>query len=159
MATSLNPSLTSLRKGGNTRRVYLGTWTPDIVFESTVLYGVSDKAKFIPVDTGTGDITDCLPGFTVRVFSSSGAIKGATNIRAYGTPTAGILPIREMGDQDINFRTGDIVRVYNMPFLGDKLPEDTEAFNPDGLPYGTQGVDYRPDTRSGGHYIGVTDVG
>ncbi len=159
MTTSLNPSLTSLRKGGNTRRVYLGTWTPDIVFESTVLYGISDKVKFIPVDTGTGDIADCLPGFTVRVFSSSGAIKGATNVRAYGTPTAGILPIREMGGKDIDFFTGDIVRVYNMPFLGDKLPEDTADFNPDGLPYGTQGSDYRPNTVSGGHYIGFTDVG
>ena len=159
MSTSLNPSLSSLRKGGNTRRVYLGTWTPDIVFEATVLNGISDKVKYIPVDTGTGDITDCLPGFTVRVFSSTGAIKGATNVRAYGTPTAGFLPIREMGGQDINFITGDIVRVYNMPFLGDKLPEDTAAFNPDGLPYGTQGSDYRPNTVSGGHFIGFTDRG
>lgn len=159
MAISLNTSLTSLRKGKHRARVFFGTWTPDIVFESTVLYGISDKAKFIPVDTGTGDITDCLPGYTVRVFSSSGAIKGATNIRAHGTPTAGILPIRENGDKDINYFTGDIVRVYNMPYLGDKLPEDTEAFAPDGLPYGTQGSAYRPNVVSGGHFIGYVDSG
>ncbi len=159
MTTSLNPSLSSLRKGGHKARVFFGTWTPDIVFESTVLNGISDKVKYIPVDTGTGDITDCLPGFTVRVFSSSGAIKGVTNVRAYGTPAAGFLPIREMGGKDIDFFTGDIVRVYNMPFLGDKLPVDDATFAPDGLPYGTQGSAYRPNTVSGGHFIGFVDRG
>jgi hypothetical protein len=159
MSISLNPSLTSLRKGKHRARVFFGTWTPDIVFEATVLNGISDKATYIPVDTGTGDITDCLPGFTVRVFSSTGAIKGATNVRAYGTPVAGRLPIRETGGKDLDFFTGDIVRVYNMPYLGDKLPVDDASFAPDGLPYGTQGSAYRPNTVSGGHFIGYVDSG
>lgn len=156
---SLNPSIDSLRLDGHIVDTYFGVFTPDVIYESTILSGASDKTLTLSVDTGTGDITDCLPGYTVRVFTSGGVFKGETNIRAGATASAGVLPIRELGQSDIQTNTGDIVRVYNQPFLGDKLPRDNATFAPDNVTYTDQGENYRPNVMSGGHVMRKTDPG
>ena len=157
--TSLNPVIDALRLDGHVVDTYFGVFMPDIVYHSTILSGASDKTLTLSVDTGTGDITDCLSGYTVRIFSSAGVFKGETNIRAGATGSAGILPIRELGASDIHTITGDIVRVYNQPYLGDKLPRDNETFAPDNVTYTDQGEDYRPFVVSGGHVMRFTDEG
>lgn len=156
----MNSHLTDLRVDGHKVRLYFGAFVGSVVLTATVDSTPADKALSLPITVVSGSAADVYRGFQVRVYRPDGTtFKGVTNVRAAGTISSTSLPIRELGQADIVIEAGDVVKVYNVPFLGDKLPSDDETFAPDGLTYTTQGSAIAPNTRSGGHRMGMVDTG
>jgi hypothetical protein len=147
-------NVTSLRAGAYALRAYLSDLSGTQVLEAEVTSVDSLTVKSLGISITTGDIADVQRGYRVMVYSASDVFKGMIWVRAAGTLDATHLPIREIGFGTIFFTVGDIVRVFNDVVLGDKLPEDTEDFDPDGLAVSDNTSDPAPVVVSGGHWAG-----
>jgi hypothetical protein len=157
MASRLNSILPDLKADGYKRRVYLGVFTPAVVLQATVSTTPVDGALNLAISVVSGSAADVFNGFMVRVFTAGGSLKGTTNVRAYGTISSANLPIHELGYADIPIVATDVVKVYNIGYLGDKLPAADQTFAPDYLPYVNQGSVIIPRVCSGGHFLGFVD--
>lgn len=149
----------ALRASGHEIQLYFAKFDPDIVLAATVNTPTVDQAFNLAITTVSGSAADVYAGFLVRVESAGGSLKGVTNVRAAGTISSGNLPIHELGIADIEIVATDVVKVYRIPFLGDKLPTDTVSFAPDNLTYTDQGSLIRPRVNSGGNFVGEVDSG
>lgn len=154
---ALNSVLNDLKAPGYKCRAYLAVFTPSIVLTASVSATPANSANVLAITITGGAIADVYRGFLCRVESAGGVLKGVTNVRAAGTLDATHLAIHELANADIPIVSGDVVKVYNIPYLGDKLPTADSAFAPDDLVYTNQGSAIRPRVNSGGHFIGFVD--
>lgn len=154
---SQSANQTSIRAPGHRSELYFAYFTPDVILQATVQADAPDGTTALSISITSGSINDVRRGYLVRVETSSGALKGITNVRQGGTISSTSLPIHELGGADIDINSGDIVKVYNIPYLADKLPTADSTFAPDGVGSGSQGTNFAPNCRSGGHFIGLVD--
>lgn len=148
---------TSIRAPGHKSELYFAYFTPDVVWQATVLIAPVEGWTFLGVSTASGSESDVERGYLVRIETPGGVLKGITNVSAGGTITATNLPIHEYAPADIDIDSGDVVKIYNIPYLADKLPIASFTFAPDDIPYSTQGTAFAPNCRSGGHFMGFVD--
>lgn len=154
---NLQAFASALRAPGYKRRVYFAKFDPSVVFTCTVDSTPLDGALNLTVTAVSGSAANVYRGFLVWVETSGGAYRGTTNVRAAGTISATNLPIHELAPADIAIVATDVIKVYNIPYLGDKLPRANTTFAPDDLTYSDQGTAEPPRVNSGGHWIGFVD--
>ncbi len=145
---SLN--LSALR-GAHSARYYITPLLGSLVYSATV---TSATTTAIAITSGSGTIGNVKRGFRVVILSSGGDYKGAVSVRYSGSITTSSIPIRETSSGTVSIVSGDLVRVYNMPMLVDKLVEATAEFAPDGIAVSTETLSARPRVCSGGWDVG-----
>lgn len=145
---SLN--LTALR-GSHKARYYVTPLLGNIIYTATV---TSATATAIAITGGSGTIGDVGRGFRVVILSSGGDYKGTVSVRYSGSITTASIPIRETSAGTVSIVAGDLVRIYNMLVLADKLVENDASFSPDGVAVSTETSSQRPLVSSGGWDVG-----
>ena len=148
---------TAIRAPGHHSRLYFARFTPSVIMAATVDTATTDGTTNLTITVTSGTVNDVKRGYLIRVETSGGVLKGVTNVRQGGTISSTNLPIHELGGADIDIAVGDVIKVYNIPYLADKLPTSDSTFAPDGVGSGLQGSNVAPNCRSGGHFIGVVD--
>lgn len=154
---NLQSVASNIRAPGAKRRVWFARFTPTVVLGATVAATPAYGTLNLEIATTSGSFADVYAGMLVRVETSTGDYVGTTNVRAAGTISAVNLPIHEWALGDIIITMGYKVKVYNIPYLGDKLPRANSTFAPDDLTYSDQGTAIAPRVNSGGHWIGFVD--
>jgi len=145
---SLN--LSALR-GAHSARYFVTPLLGSLVYSATV---TSATTTAIAITGGSGTIGNVKRGFRVVILSSGGDYKGTVSVRHSGSITTSSIPIRETSSGTVSIVSGDLVRVYNMPMLVDKLVEATAEFAPDGIAVSTETLSARPRVCSGGWDVG-----
>lgn len=145
---SLN--LTALR-GAHKAKYYVTPLLGNLVYSATVS---SATTTAIAITGGSGTIGDVGRGFRVVILSSGGDYKGTVSVRYSGSITTASIPIRETSAGTVSIVAGDLVRIYNMLVLADKLVEAAADFNPDGVAVSTETSAQRPRVCSGGWDVG-----
>lgn len=157
--TNLSTALTALRQDGYFATGWLAAFTGSIVLNATVSSTPTYPATSLAITVNSGSASNVKPGFLVRVETSTGSFKGTTRIRFSGVVSSTSLPIRELARDDIDIAATDVVKVYSIVPLSDKLTDQTADFKPDGLAYSDQGENPPPVACSGGHYAAHVDDG
>lgn len=155
----LSANRPTIRKDSHSIDLYFTPLFGTQIWTGTVASTPSFPAKAISITGGSGTIADVKRGMRVTIETSGGLFKGETHIRAAGTISASVLPIRETSRGDIPIVTGDVVRVYNAIYLQDKLVSADASFSPDSLAYSAQNSTVPPIAISGGHFVGFVDSG
>jgi len=155
----LSSSLTALRASGHKVRAYLAVFGGVVVASGTLDAAPSQGATALDWTRTAGSSSDIKPGYRVVVENGSGAIKFETSVRYSGTISDSNLPIREAATAEFNLSANDVVKVYNVPVLTDKLVEANATFAPDGITYSNQNTVIAPIAASGGHWAGFVDSG
>ncbi len=155
----LSANRATMRKDGHSIDLYFTPLFGEQIWTGTVASTPAFPAKAISITGGSGTIADVKRGMRVTIETSGGLLKGETHIRAAGTISATVLPIRETSRGDIAIVTGDVVKVYNAIYLQDKLVSADASFSPDNLAYSAQNSTVPPIAISGGHFVGFVDSG
>src|SRR5690349_23897741 len=134
----LSASLPTIRKDGYSVDVYFTPLVGTQIWTGTVASTPTFPANALAITSGSGTIADVKRGMRVTIESSGGLFKGETHIRAAGTISSTVIPIRETSKGAINIASGDVIRVYNAIYLQDKLVSADPTFSPDGLAYSAQ---------------------
>lgn len=146
----------SALRGAHKARYYITPLLGDLVYSATVS---SATATAIAITGGSGTIGNVARGFRVVILTSGGEYKGAVSVRYNGSITTGSIPIRETSAGSVPIVAGDLVRIYNMLVLADKLVESSADFNPDGVSVSTETSAQRPRVCSGGWDVGRLSSG
>lgn len=155
----LSSNLTALRASGHKVRSYLAVFGGVVVASGTLDAAPSQGATALDWTRTAGSSSDIKPGYRVVVENGSGALKFETSVRYSGTISDSNLPIREVATAEFTLSASDVVKVYNVPVLTDKLVEANATFAPDGIAYSNQNTVIAPITTSGGHWAGFVDSG
>lgn len=155
----LSANRTTIRTDEYSVDVYFTPLIGTQIWTGAVASTPSFPAKSIAITGGSGTIADVKRGMRVTIETSGGIFKGETFIRAAGTISSAVLPIRETSKGTINITSGDVVRVYNAIYLQDKLVSADASFSPDSLAYSAQNSTVPPIAISGGHFVGFVDSG
>jgi hypothetical protein len=155
----LSANRATMRQDRHSIDLYFTPLFGEQIWTGTVASTPAFPAKAISITGGSGTIADVKRGMRVTIETSGGLLKGETHIRAAGTISATVLPIRETSRGDIAIVTGDVVRVYNAIYLQDKLVSADASFSPDNLAYSAQNSTVPPIAISGGHFVGFVDSG
>jgi hypothetical protein len=156
---AIGANLTALRADGHTVELYLGAWLGSLVLTGTVSATPISPTLTLAYTTVSGSHTDVKRGYRVVIETSGGAYKGETSVRFTSTITATSLPIRELSSGELRIVSGDVLKVYSVPVLGDKLVADDATFAPDELAYVAQNGTVPPIACSGGPWMGFADNG
>lgn len=146
----------SALRGAHKARYYITPLLGDLVYSATVS---SATTTAIAITGGSGTIGNVARGFRVAILTSGGEYKGAVSVRYNGSITTGSIPIRETSAGSVPIVAGDLVRIYNMLVLADKLVESSADFNPDGVSVSTETSAQRPRVCSGGWDVGRLSSG
>lgn len=155
----LSGNRTTIRTDAYSVDVYFTPLIGTQIWTGAVASTPAFPAKAIAITGGSGTIADVKRGMRVTIETSGGLFKGETFIRAAGTISSTVLPIRETSRGTINITTGDVVRVFNAIYLQDKLVSADASFSPDSLAYSAQNSTVPPIAISGGHFVGFVDSG
>lgn len=155
----LSSNLATIRKDGYSVDVYFTPLVGTQIWTGTVASTPTFPANALSITGGSGTIADVKRGMRVTIETSGGVFKGETHIRAAGTISSTVIPIRETSKGTINIASGDVIRVYNAIYLQDKLVSADASFSPDGLAYSAQNSTVPPIAISGGHFVGFVDSG
>ena len=126
------------------------------VVSMTQFFGVADEINYT---TSTGSSANVRRGYRVIIKNSAGAFKFATTVRASGTISSTVLPIREAALGSVQIVAGDLIEVRSVMQPGDKLALADSTFAPDGLAYTNQNSVVPPVCCSGGAWTGFVDAG
>lgn len=153
-------SPTTVRASGYSMRGYGAIFTGALVLTASVtVTAAAQSVKSLSITISVGNISDVARGFRVQIFTSGGDFKGETHVRYAGTLDATHLPVREFSQTEFLILSGDVVKVFSLIAFADKLVEDTDLFNPDGIPVGTYNSAPPPLAGSGGCYAAFVDDG
>lgn len=155
----LSASLPTIRKDGYSIDLYFTPLIGVQIWTGTVASTPTFPANALSITGGVGTIADVKRGMRVTVETSGSIFKGETHIRAAGTISSTVIPIRETSKGTINIASGDVIRVYNAIYLQDKLVSADASFSPDNLAYSAQNSTVPPIAISGGHFVGFVDSG
>lgn len=151
-------SSTTVRKNGQSLRGYIAIFKGALVLTATVTANAGIlSAKTLSISISLGSIANVQRGYRVQVFSSTGAFKGETHVRWGGTLDGTHLPVREFSQSEFLIFSGDVVKVFALMAFADKLVEDTDLFDPDGVPVGAYNSAPPPLACSGGYDAGFVD--
>lgn len=151
-------SSTTLRKNGASLRGYLAVFRGALVLIATITADAPVvSAKTLAITISVGSIGNVQRGYRVVFESSGGGFKGETHVRWGGTLDSTHLPVREFSESEFLIKSGDTVKVFALMAWADKLVEDTELFDPDGVPVGTYQSLPPPLACSGGLDAGFVD--
>lgn len=154
---TINP--TDVRANGSSLRGYLAVLTGTQVLEATLTADAATlSAKVLSITVNSGSIADVMRGYYVAYYASDGVtFKGQSHVRWGDVLDATHLPVREFSRSEYLLVTGDLVRVNNIMMMEDKLVEDTDTFDPDGVPVGNYNLLPPPLACSGGYDAGFVD--
>lgn len=156
---SQSSNQTALRADNHKVELYFGVFLGSVVFTATVDSTPTFPATALTVTAVSGSASDVKRGFRVTIESSGGEFKGETRIRDSGTISSTNIPLRELSKADIDVRATDVVKVYNIVTLSDRLVDATAEFNPDGTAYSNQNSVIAPLPCSLGAWMGFVDSG
>jgi len=148
-----NAAYEALLAGTHVARYKVSPLFGALTYTATVSATPTFPAKAIAITSGVGTIANVKAGQRVMIRNAGGSFKGVTHVRFYGTISTSSIPIRETSSGSIDIASGDILTIYSLPLLVDKLVESDSAFNPDGLPIGDVNQFPLPLVSSGGWYV------
>ena len=151
----LSSNRTALRADGHRVRTYLAVFGGVVVASGTLDAAPATGAVALDWTRTAGSSSDIKPGYRVVVEDGSGHLKLETSVRYSGTISDSSIPIREIATAEFTLSASDVVKVYNVPVLTDKLVEANATFAPDGIAYSNQNTVIAPITTSGGHWAGL----
>lgn len=149
----------TIRKDGYSIDLYFTPFVGEQVWTGIVASTPTFPANALSISGGSGTIANVKRGMRVVIETSGGLFKGETHIRAAGTISSTLIPIRETSKGTINIASGDRIRVYNAIYLQDKLVSADPSFSPDSLAYSAQNSTVPPIAISGGHFVAFVDSG
>lgn len=138
---------------GHVAPVYMSPLFGSIVYTAEVSATPTFPAKAIAITGGSGTVGNIVRGARIVFTDALGVWKGQSHIRFSGTISSATLPIRETASGTIDIAAGDLVTVYSLPLLVEKLVEADEAFNPDGVAVSDTNQYPYPLACSGGWYV------
>lgn len=148
-----NAAYEALLAGTHVARYKVSPLFGALTYTATVSATPTFPAKAIAITSGVGTIANVKAGQRVMIRNAGGSFKGVTHVRFHGTISTSSIPIRETSSGSIDIASGDILTIYSLPLLVDKLVESDSAFNPDGLPIGDVNQFPLPLVSSGGWYV------
>lgn len=155
----LSANRPTIRTDGHSIDLYFTPLIGVQIWTGTVASTPTFPANSLAITGGSGTIADVMRGMRVTIETSGGLFKGETHVRAAGTISATLIPIRETSKGTINIAAGDVIRVYNAIYLQDKLVSADASFSPDNLAYSAQNSTVPPIAISGGHFAAFVDSG
>lgn len=155
----LSANRPTIRTDGYSIDLFFTPFVGEQIWTGTVASTPTFPANALSITGGSGTIADVKRGMRVTIETSGGLFKGETHVRAAGTISATLIPIRETSKGTINIASGDVIRVFNAIYLQDKLVSADASFSPDNLAYSAQNSTVPPMAISGGHFVGFVDVG
>lgn len=156
----LSSWLTYLEAGGHRVRGYLAVFTGSVVCTYTVDTTPTYPAKNLTVTVVSGSASDVLHNYRMTVESSGGEFKGELRVASAGTISTTNLPINEVSKGRIDIRSTDVIKVYSIVYLNDKLVGNDIDFLPDGrITYTDELSNPAPLVCSGGVWAGFVTSG
>ena len=155
----LSSDLTALRADGHKVRAYLAPLLGSVVASGTLTSAPATGDVALVWNRTAGSSASIKPGFKVVVESGAGLLKYTTSVRYSGTISDTNLPVRELATAEFTLSAADVVKIYNVPVLTDKLVEANATFAPDGITYAAQNTTISPLASSGGLWVGFVDAG
>lgn len=148
--------INDFRKGGHKLFAHLSIYKGALVMEGEISAVFPYPMRAVAYTQTSGDWNAIGRGFRYEIFTPGGKFKGRSRVGYGESITSVYLPIRENSKGSIDIQVGDMLRVYADVRLSDKLVEDDEHFNPDGILIGDNNEDPPPWANSGGAVAGST---